>query len=66
MLSDLGQVTFPLLGYNVSTVYQALITSKAGLQTKSLAPEPPCSFPLPAYAQISGYVLVKHVWLPSS
>lgn len=32
-LSDLGQVTFPLLGYKDSTVYQALTTSKAGLQT---------------------------------
>lgn len=33
-LSDLGQVTSPLLGYNVSTVYQVLIASKAWLQTQ--------------------------------
>lgn len=34
MLSDLGQVMSPLLRYNISTVYQVLIASKAWLQTQ--------------------------------
>lgn len=68
VLSDLGQVTSPPLGYEVLTVRQVQVTSKAGPRTPATGLSALCPLRLPwPVLQLGGVAwskvgVVKHGW----